>query len=72
MLERQLAQAVLLGGNVARAFRLESGWFSWHSVRGCQVITVPHPSGVNQWFNAPAHRAEFRIVMRQLLGLMPV
>jgi hypothetical protein len=60
---------VLLGRHVARAFGLESPYLAWQEVRGCRVAVLPHPSGVNQWWNTAAHRATFRAFMRTLLRL---
>lgn len=47
---------VLLGWNVARAFRVSPvGYFEWTRLsRDCGEVTVaPHPSGLNRWWNVP-------------------
>lgn len=45
---------VLVGKRVARAFRLGSaGFFEATEVRGRPAMVVPHPSGVNLWWNDP-------------------
>jgi len=58
---------LLLGQRVAQAFHLPPVYFQWHAVRGCQVAVIPHPSGINHWWNTPAHRETFTRFMRALL-----
>jgi uracil-DNA glycosylase len=62
---------VLLGWNVARAFRFAGdvdGWFDWGRLsRDCgEVVVAPHPSGVNLWWNDPANVARARAFWRAL------
>lgn len=60
---------LLAGSNVARAFQLSPALFTWNDVQGCRVAVVPHPSGINRWWNDPAHVAQFRAFCCSLLGL---
>ena len=62
---------LLLGCQVARAFSLPPVYFQWHAVRGCQVAVIPHPSGINHWWNTPAHRETFTRFMHALIPDTP-
>lgn len=43
---------VILGRGVAESFDLGwTPWLTWVCVRGAKVSVVPHPSGVNRWWN---------------------
>lgn len=58
-------QVILVGRNVARAFSLEAApWHEWSSYRVTyppdspalfSVAVVPHPSGLNRWYNDSAN-----------------
>lgn len=45
------------------------GWFEEAAVGGCLVVLVPHPSGVNLWWNEPANRRLAARCLRALLGV---
>ncbi len=60
---------VLLGGRVASAFRFGLPYFEVGRWRGSSCLAVPHPSGVNRWWNEPANVARFRSVMKWLANL---
>lgn len=57
---------ILVGRNVADAFRLDLGFHTWasHQLRRrtfgdpgtCQLAVVPHPSGRNHWYNTPGNK----------------
>ena len=56
---------VLVGQRVARAFGVADGYFQWTRVFPLssnrptrRAVVVPHPSGVNRWWNEPAQRDE--------------
>jgi uracil-DNA glycosylase len=63
---------VLLGRRVERAFGLERGaYFRWRTVQDRQsdlraVVTTPHPSGANRWWNEPANVRRARRFWRGL------
>lgn len=60
---------VLVGRRVAAAFgfrRHEYDMFDWFARGGRSFVVVPHPSGVNTWWNDPAHR---EIARRFMAGL---
>lgn len=53
--ERRRWTLVLLGRKVCSAFELESPeWLGWYrsAIHGV-MIAVPHPSGLNRWYNDP-------------------
>lgn len=48
---------VLAGHNVARAFRIRSSYFEIVPTRrGWLAVVIPHPSGINRWWNEPVNR----------------
>ncbi len=58
---------VVLGRGPSRVFDLD--WFRWSEVFGAQVTAMPHPSGVNRWFDHPKNKkklARFRRSVRNL------
>lgn len=42
---------ILLGGRVAEAFRVHDHYFVETRVNFARLYIVPHPSGVNRWYN---------------------
>lgn len=42
---------ILLGHRVAAAFSLYGDYFQVYRLGWSDVVVVPHPSGVNRWFN---------------------
>lgn len=61
---------VLLGKRTAAAFGLKQTGYFWppQIVDRAWVYVVPHPSGMNRWFNDPANEAEMRLFMRDLVA----
>lgn len=58
---------VLCGRHVARAFRADHlDWLEWARVDGLRVAVLPHPSGVNMWWNDPGNRADARTFLDEL------
>jgi uracil-DNA glycosylase len=59
------ADVLLAGGNVARAFGLRGhGWLVWEQgAPGRRHAVVPHPSGINRWWNEPANEARARVFL---------
>lgn len=68
-------RVVLLGANVSRAFgvsfrKLSEVVLSWHPVgEGLAAAVVPHPSGLNRWWNDPDNRVRARLFLRPVLLL---
>lgn len=61
---------VLLGRKVAEAFGLKGlPYLQWCRHRGGRVVVVPHPSGVNRWWNEAANVAAAREVLVTALAL---
>ena len=61
---------LLVGKNVARAFRInDAEYFEWTSEGpGERCVVVPHPSGINRWWNKTSNRERARLFFS---GLFP-
>lgn len=61
-------RVILLGNNVARAFGYDPRQclLRWtiDTQIGCEVAMVPHPSGVNLWWNKPENRDSAKKFLR--------
>lgn len=44
---------VFMGKRVALAFGWRGEYLEWGTLNGREVVTMPHPSGVNRWWNDP-------------------
>lgn len=64
---------VLLLGKAADAFGVEE-WFKWAAIDllGGSVCAVPHPSGVNRWWNEPSNMAVAAQFFEQLKASPPL
>ena len=49
---------VFVGRRGAQAFRWYGDYFAWGDLDGRSVVTMPHPSGINHWWNSPENHAE--------------
>lgn len=58
--------AILLGNHVARAFGKEDRIFRGFSLHGTPAWVLPHPSGINLWWNDPRNVARARRFCRRL------
>jgi hypothetical protein len=60
---------LLLGKRVAAAFGFRSDvrYLAWYGMDGKRFAVLPHPSGVNRWFNEPANRALARRFLRSVV-----
>ncbi len=59
---------VLLGLRVGRAFGLTAAtYFERVQFGRATVVVVPHPSGVNRWYNSAANVRRMRRFMREAL-----
>lgn len=47
---------VFVGHNVARSFRFDAPILTWRPFNGGVAAVLPHPSGVNRWYNEVANR----------------
>lgn len=53
---------VLCGANVARAWSAPKGFLYWRGsleVSGYRLVVIPHPSGMNRWWNKTDNRQAF-------------
>lgn len=48
-------RAVLCGDAVRRAFGVKDEYLSIVEIRGVPTLVLPHPSGINRWWNDPAN-----------------
>lgn len=65
---------LLLGVKVCNAFGIERPeWLEWYrSALWGPMIAVPHPSGLNRWYNDPDNRTAATEVISQVsFGLLP-
>lgn len=64
---RQYRTVVLLGKRVRRAFGLEYlDYFEKYKYGRATIVVIPHPSGINRWFNSEENRRYFGNFMRAL------
>jgi hypothetical protein len=61
-------RVILLGRSVAKAFGLNVGYLKWVNI-GFDVAVVPHPSGVNRWWNEARNKAAARRFMEDVWGI---
>jgi len=55
---------MLLGKRVAAAFGAKTDYFEWFDLRGSRAAIVPHPSGINRWWNDPVNVERARAFWR--------
>lgn len=60
-------RVILLGRSVAKAFGLTVGYLKWVNI-GFDVAVVPHPSGINRWWNGARNKAAARRFMEDAWG----
>ena len=61
---------VLLGKRVASAFGIDPTYFEKSKIHSCDVFVVPHPSGINRWFNEANNRVRFSRFMRSIVAMI--
>ena len=61
---------LVLGQQVAHAFRLAPIYFQWQDLRGRRVAVIPHPSGINRWDNDPVNVTQAQRFLRHLFQLV--
>jgi hypothetical protein len=55
---------LLAGHRVAAAFGVREGYLREFVLQGVPAAVVPHPSGVNRWWNDPANVARASAFLR--------
>lgn len=61
---------VLVGRRVAAAFDAEDRpWLEWFDLFGRRAAVMPHPSGLNRWWNEVRNYEAARVFAGKLLGL---
>lgn len=59
-------RVVLLGRRVAAAFKVKAEYLEWVEVGNTKVAVLPHPSGINRWWNDPVNKSRATRFMREL------
>jgi uracil-DNA glycosylase len=58
---------LLLGNNVAKAFETKASILEWIPLHGgMRFAIIPHPSGINRWYNSANNRKRAKIFLREL------
>lgn len=57
-------RTILLGQRVADAFDFHWPLLNWVEIGGVTVAIVPHPSGLNRWWNEAENRSQARRFLR--------
>lgn len=57
---------LLMGRGPARALGVAAPYLVGTVLRGRRAVVVPHPSGVNRWWNDPANAARATAVLRSI------
>lgn len=68
---RSGTRIVVLGRAVARAFDVgleQAPLMRWTKINGVEIAVLPHPSGVNLWYNDARNRVCARRFMRSILA----
>lgn len=58
---------ILLGGRVAEAFHVHDHYFVETRVNFARLYIVPHPSGVNRWWNDPLNMRQAEVFMQSIV-----
>lgn len=62
-------KVILVGKGVAEAFELaDMAFLEVREVRGAKVLLLPHPSGINSWWNKGGNIEAGRKALREMLG----
>lgn len=65
VLARTRGPLIVAGKRAARAFGLsDPQYLRWTRVGGRRVAVIPHPSGINRWWNDPANRGAAEAFLR--------
>ena len=58
---------ILLGKNVARAFNLQNPeFFQWDRTHRPFTVVIPHPSGLNRWWNEKSNQRVARKFLNEM------
>jgi hypothetical protein len=59
-------RVLLIGRGVAAAFGVSAPFLVWFPLRGAEAAVVPHPSGVNHWWNDGSNKERARGFFREV------
>lgn len=77
LIEHPKSQLLLIGREAARAFGVDkelgrNGYFHWFNTGERLVSVIPHPSGVNRWWNDKQNMERARLFLRDVSGVAPL
>ena len=49
-------RVIFIGKNSARAFGFKANFLTWQTFANNRAAILPHPSGINRWWNDPKNR----------------
>ena len=58
---------IALGMEVSACLGLSGAVLTWHPTESW--VRIPHPSGLNRWYNDPAHEAAVQILLEDILHM---
>ena len=58
---------LLLGKRASTAFGLSDEYFLRHKVNGADVYVIPHPSGLNRWYNDESNKLMAQEFLRAII-----
>jgi len=58
---------ILAGKSVANAFGIKAEYFQWIKINDINLVVIPHPSGVNRWWNDDSNKEKAKQFMRNLI-----
>ena len=62
---------VICGKRAASAFGIvKTDYFEWFALNHAKAVIVPHPSGVNRWFNDPSNEMKMMAFCRVLVRIV--
>ena len=64
---RRYARVVFVGRKVAEAFRFKGEFCEWGPWENSWAMVMPHPSGVNLWYNDKRNVLRMRRILRRVL-----
>ena len=61
---------ILAGKAVASSFRIKIDYFQWTQIENKNITVIPHPSGINRWWNDDFNKEKAKKFMRNLIKEM--
>jgi len=58
---------ILAGKSVANAFNIKAEYFQRIKIEDREIVIIPHPSGINRWWNKKENEREAKNFMKKLI-----